>query len=171
MLFKISYLLLSLLLMQQAFATAPVYKDSVIQPKVSRLSQEQFLNTYGTGDTTRALIQYYFKRNRIAKRDMLIWGTAGIAAGFAFDRILMNGSGVDALSGLAVGILLGSLIYVGAAVLLINSFNWVHFSRQRLASKLERYKTGKPLPRSIYRNKYFKRFLALEKQISRKEGR
>lgn len=167
MFIKINSLLLYFFLMQQAFATTPVYVDSVIHPAVSHLNQQQFLDTYGTNDTSRAVIQYYFKRNRNAKRDMLIWGTAGIAAGIAFDKVVVNGSEGDALGGLFLGILLGSFIYTGVIEVLLNSFNWIHFSRQRLALRLEKYNASRQLPKSLLRKSLFINLLAVERQLSR----
>lgn len=161
-------LLLCLLLMQQAFATTPVYKDTAILPKAARLSQQQFLDAYGTNDTSCALIQYYFKRNKKAKRDVLIRSIVGIGAGVAFDQIIMGGSGGDALGALAIGLLLGSVIYVGAFVVLLGIFKWIHFSRQRLAVQLQRYRNGTPLPGFIIRNRIFQKFLAVERKASQK---
>ena len=89
-LLKFKSLLLSLLLLQQAFSAVPVYKDSTPVAKAARLSQQQFLDTYGTDDTSRALIRYYFKKNKRARQSVLIWATAGLAAGFTFDQVLLR---------------------------------------------------------------------------------
>jgi hypothetical protein len=171
MLLKAHFLLFSFLLMQQALANVPVYKDTIIHPKAFRMNQQQFLDTYGTDDTSSALIQYYFTRNKQAKGQVLLFGITGALAGFIFDSVVMSNTSLDALSGLFVLLLLGSVIYLSGVFVFINVYRWIRFSRQRLRKQLERRSNGKPLRRSIYRNSLFRHYVGLEKNLSEKEKR
>lgn len=169
MLAKLNCLLLGFLFMQQAVAIPPVYKDTTVQPNVKHWTQQQFSDAYGTSDTTRALIQYYFEQKKRTKHDMMIWGSVGIAAGFAFDRVVDGvwlGYGMGAL---AVGILLAVAVYVGAVVLVTGIYKLLHFSRQRLLVRLQRYHGGKLLSVFLLWNRKFRRLLAIEREVSRKE--
>jgi hypothetical protein len=166
---RILVLLLYLLAAQPALATAPVYKDSTTPPGTARLSRQQFLDRYGTNDTARALIGYYFDKNKKAKRDLIIYGIAGVVAGFLLDAIFVGRWNMDALGGLILVLILGSFVYVCGITVLISLYKWWRFSRRRLAVQLERHRAGKPLRKSIYRNTAFKRHLDLEKHISANE--
>jgi hypothetical protein len=135
----------------------------------ARLSRQQFQDRYGTNDTTRALIGYYFEKNKRAKRDLIIYGFAGVAAGFLLDAIIMGRWNMDALGGLILGLILGSFVYVCGITVLISLYKWWRLSRRRLMVQLERYRAGKPLRKSIYRNTAFKKQLDLEKHISANE--
>lgn len=81
--------------------------------------------TYGTDETSRAVIQFYFKRNKKAKLNVIIFSSAGLLAVPAFDRIIMHSSPTgdgNVLGTLAIGIPLGSLIYVSAVTVAINIY-------------------------------------------------
>ncbi len=97
MFLKISFLLLSFLCAQHAFSMSLPIKDTAINPQAYKLTQQQFIDRYGANDTARALIQYYFKQNKTAKRDILIWTPIGLASSLLFDRAVTNGASGDAL--------------------------------------------------------------------------
>lgn len=133
-------------------------------PTSHHLSQQQFLEKYGTDDTSRALIRFYFRRNKIFKLNTLIFGTAGLVAGIVFDRFIVNGTPARGgiLVGLAIGITLGLFIYMCAIVTAFSVFYWVRFSRKNLLKQLRKYKSGKPLLKRISRSILFQKYLQEE---------
>lgn len=145
---KFIYLLAGLLLLQQAVATAPVYGDTTVQQDVRRWTQKQFLDLYGTSDTARALIHYYFGWRKKARRQTLMAGSIGTAAGLGF---VAAEAAVSKQRDIVGGdVLLLFFLIVGAATAFCIAFvkftRWLRFSRKNLHKQLERHKAGGPLP-------------------------
>lgn len=163
MIIKIKCILLSCFLFHYAVASVPVYKDSAIHPKEFHLSQQQFLEKYGNDDTSRALIRYYFRRTIGAKRNTIIFGSAGLLSSIAFDRLIVNGTpSREPLVGIGFVLFLGLMIYVSAIIVLLSILIWILFSKKTLMKQLQKYRTGTPMPNRIKRNFSFKKYLKEE---------
>lgn len=162
MLIKITSLLLSVLLMQQAFATTPSYKDTVVQPRNYRLTEQQFLEQYGANDTSRALIQYYFEQRKRATIATLVSGIIGGGTGIAFDNGIRKprvANAPDVGGGFYGQIFLVILITAAGTVFLVEAFNWLRFSRKRLLKLIQKQRAGKSLPPLLFQNSAFRKYL------------
>jgi hypothetical protein len=158
------FTLLSCFLFHYAVASVPVDSDSTIRPTGARLSQQEFLDRYGTDDTSRALIRYYFSRNKTFKRSTIISGGVGLLSLVVFDSVVAKGepSRGGALAALGMGIVLLSVIFVSAFVVLFGIGMWLIFSRRSLFKQLQKHKAGGPLPKRVRRNPVFQTYLKEE---------
>lgn len=161
MLKNILGLLLSLLLMQQAFSMKPVYKDSAIQPGSYRLTREQFINRYGTDQASRALIQYYFDNKKKARLATIISGAVGGAAGVSLGGETRKSSpNARDVGGLFYTVVfLAGILTIAGTLFLVKGFDWLRLSRKRLLKQLLRYQSGEPLPQRIVKSSTFQKQL------------
>ena len=136
-------------LMRDADKIAPPLKDSFH-------SKEHFLIKYGKDDSSRALIEFFFRKARESKKNTFWWGGTTIASGILL-TVLLNIPGESALGALFIFLVIGSLFYGSIIWFAIGIFKWLAvFNKKRLARLLKKYNDGKGIPGSIKRNKTFR---------------
>ena len=162
---RILFLLAFCFLFQISFSAISLWNDS-IPTKTHHLSKQDFLNNYGTDDSSRALVKYYFKRNKKAKFNAAIFTSIGVLSSFAFDRIILKNSsgGWSVIVALIIGIPLGLLIFESAIIVAFNIFRWIRFSKKNLIKQSERYRAGEALPKRIVRDRRFLEDVKAEKR-------
>jgi hypothetical protein len=131
--------------------------SSILPRKPHRLTQQQFLDWYGTDDSSRALIDYYYPKHRKNAILALYSGGALIVTGSLAALVLAASAG-NLLSLLALIALLACAYYFGALLLVSLTFLLMH-SRRRLYKMLLAYRNGKPISHHSSRKKAFLRLL------------
>ena len=144
-------------------ASFPKTDTSVYPRKPHKLNQQQFLDRYGTDDSARALIRYYYPKRKAAVRSILQSAGLLIISGILSAIIFSTSTGIESGYGaLFILLILLSSAYAGAAFILINTAILLVYSRKRLYRLLRDYTKGKKLPRRIIRKKSFIRLLKQE---------
>lgn len=132
--------------------------DSSILTKEYQQSKQYFLDKYGKDDSSRALIEFFFKRRHSGKLQTFIWTGVGAASGIFFDTVVENGSGPFIGGyGFFIGLLIACLIWTAIGGVLAGIFVWIKYSRRRLLVLLNKYNNGKGMPKNIItKQKYIK---------------
>jgi len=175
--FRVKHLLLSFVLplfVQSSFAT-DIISDNARDPigtgvKDYKLNREQFLESYGRDDSSRALIDYYFHKRNNAKKLAIAGFILGIVslviAGLVISSSPSNGPSngvVDDSGEVAVVLLLVQTFYGSIALIVTGVAIWIIYSRKKLLKLLEKYFLGKSIPPHIARNHLFNQWLTEEK--------
>ena len=127
-------------------------------------SKQFFLDKYGTDDSTRALINYFFKKRKIAFLETVIPPVAGGASVLILSLFLKSMANVKEDNGgfgFSVVVPLILVIYAVPVYIIDGQIKWLIFNRRKLLAILESYNSGNSLPKKIKRRKVFK--LELEK--------
>ena len=151
-----------------AIAARPAV-DSLRQArKPHKLTQQQFLDRYGTDDSSRALINYYFLDRKIAAgltvKSALSLGLTGVLGGIVLST--SNGDG-ESWNAFFLLLILLAVAYAAALLLLVGTLLLLLQSRRRLFRLLQTYHNGNGLPRRITRKMAFLRWLKKEQKIDR----
>ncbi|MES1198247.1 MAG: hypothetical protein ABUL41_03120 [Chitinophagaceae bacterium] len=128
--------------------------DSISTSKPWKISHQQFLDQYGSDDTSKAIINYYFRKHDKAQKNLFV--NTLITSG----AIILYVTEI-ATSSVSTGITFGSLV-VGSALLfgtfaLMNVINLIYFSRKKLYKELKNYFGDKKIPSSLKRGIYGKK--------------
>ena len=134
------------------------YADTNINKLSYKQSKQYFLEKYGKDDSTRALINYFFK-----KRIDGIYETFVPLAVGGGSALLLNNIKVGAML-ILVPITLALVLYACPIYIINGQVKWISFSRKRLLGYLIDYNSGKPLPKRVKRRKAFKYELEKLKQ-------
>lgn len=138
--------------------------DSSIRVSDYKQSHQFFLEKYGKDDTTRALINYFFRERKIALYETVLpAAAAGVSALLlnAADKLPSNNKQGGGYLFLLVGIPLGVIILEAPFYFIDGQIRWLRFSRKGLLVFLTNYNSGNSLSHRITRRKVFK--LELEK--------
>lgn len=169
--FKIKYFQALIIISFILFFNFPVLaakiivNDSSIIPKENQQSKKYFLDKYGKDDSSRALIEFFFKRQHTGKLEAFIWAGIGSASSIFFDRVIVNGTGppLGAL-GVLIGIFTACLIWTSIGGVLAGIFILLKYNRKRLLKLLVNYDEGKGIPKSFLYKRRFNKQLELEKR-------
>ncbi|MEJ7693187.1 hypothetical protein [Daejeonella sp.] len=142
---------------------APVnYADTSVNKSTYKQSRQYFLDNYGKDDSTRALINYFFKRRKEAFYETVVppvtGGLAVVLLAKVVDQIntdFANGKATG-LSFIVIGVPLLKVIIVSSTALIDGQIKWLVFNRKKLLTVLTDYHSGKPLPKKIKRRRAFK---------------
>jgi hypothetical protein len=132
-----------------------------LQGQPWEISEIAFLEQYGKDDTSRALIDYYFYKQRVGKRTTLY--SAGIitASGVIASLIIVAGkTSTPYLAG--AGLLFIIIMEAGIIAFIVGFFSWISHARHKLFQLLANYRRENSISKGIKRNYIFKRFLAME---------
>lgn len=146
---KIKYFLLCCLFSYQSMAAVPFSTDSSIHPKPWKLSQQQFIEQYGNNDTSKALINFYFLRNKRAKQVGVVMTGLGLLTAIGIAKITTTSNHNNRAYSYAFLLALG-LAMLGFAIGMVILFDiliLLRFSRKNLYKILQNYSAGKPFPR------------------------
>ncbi len=136
----------------------PVFNDSTTNDKPHKILKEEFWKRYGTDDTSRALIHFYFEKRTTNKSLAIGSGAAtAIAAGSA-GAVLLATTTFNLVSFLLI-ITLMAMAYVTALMLVVGVVFFVVNNRRRLHRMLRHYHSRNGLPRRLRRKKSFLRLL------------
>lgn len=144
-------------------AAVPIFNsDSSLIIPAHKHSRQHFLENYGKDDTSRALINYFFKKRKIAFLE-----TVGPVAVGGVSAILLNSfiNQVDQSdnirgSGEIVAIIpLGFVVLLSGAYIIDGQINWLVFNQRKLLRLLETYNRNDHLSYKITRRKMFKQEL------------
>ena len=152
--------------MQSIGASVPVFMvmDTSIDRPTYALSQDQFLAKYGRDDSSKALINFFFKR-RSPGAGMIAGGlvlTAGGTVGLIAAVNGVNDQSNDLgqqLNDLWLSILAGIALGAGIALAAVGISLGSRYSKQRLLRLLDNYFAGIPIPRNIAKNIMFRGFV------------
>ena len=115
------------------------------------ISKQQFLSEYGKDDTAKAVINYFFKQHKKAKKGIIPYSLISAAGTILYATTIAGGNA-------GTVIILGTIVIVVTAVsgaLLLGSLiDLVKFSRKRLFKILDNYFSGKGIPRRLKKNLY-----------------
>ncbi len=148
-------------------ASASFVPSDTSWKSMKHASEEQFLQRFGTDDSSRALIGYYFEvRKRTGKA--MVWSGPALAASVATTAIVSanrnNGMGEPAaIRGVLLAVIAGAVIlffmtFFGTAALMR-----LFYSRRTLYNDLQRYNAGKGIRNTVARSRRFRMFLEAEK--------
>ncbi len=125
--------------------------DTIPERKVYKISQQQFLERYGTDDTTRAIINYYFLRYKKATKRLIPYSLIIIGSGILYATSVVNGAaGVVLVWG---SITIGAMLIFGT-LLLSSCADLLKFSRKKLLKILDNYSSGRGIPSNLKKNLY-----------------
>jgi len=159
---KYLFLILSLLVFQFSFAAAfslNTQSDTIPSAKSHRLKKDQFYKIYGTDDSSRALIDYFF-----SKRKEGVIGTFISIGAIVVDLIYFGTYSPSSQTDVTapVSALIGLVLF--PITLVVSVVMWTSFSRKKLLHYLKDYHAGKPLPDRIINDELYDKFL--HKEIS-----
>lgn len=160
---------ISCLFCSLSLSAAQISNDAVSrkQPlKEDPHSKEYFLNKYGKDDSSRALIEFFFRKEHQAKKETVWWGIIGTIAFVLFIAVIDSTANLG-IVGLLLGINLGVIAYGAIIRMAIGIFKWIRFRKKRLEKLLDDYNAGKGIPRNIKRNRTFKTELSFERKESK----
>jgi hypothetical protein len=161
---KIVLLFTSVLFTISSFASVNyTIPDSTEHPgKLSKLTQQDFLDNYGTDDVSIALINYFFQLRKKKRLPLLLSGS-GLMIASAGTAVLANK--VSTRAG-EPGALAGALLIVAACIVIIPllivfiiSLRYFSFSKRKLYKALMDHRAGKPIAQKITRNRLYQEFL------------
>lgn len=136
------------------FSVQP-FTDSIYGKK-HQLSREAFLNRFGTDDSSRALIHYFFDKRKVAQKKALARAGIAAGAGILFALLIMSNIFKGNLLLIFAAIGLGSAFWVFLLFGIFSGIMLYSYSRKRLLRLLQAYQQGKPLPKKITRQLQFK---------------
>ena len=145
-------------------ANTTSYAGSSIKSTEHKHSKQYFLDNYGKDDSSRALINYFFKKRKDAFYESVISPVAGGASVLILNLFLKSMANVKEDTGglgFSVAIPLILIIYAVPVYIIDGQIKWLIFNRRKLLTILESYNSGNSLPAKITRRKVFK--LELEK--------
>jgi hypothetical protein len=144
-----------------AHSTLP---DTIIDRPAYALTQHEFLERYGRDDSSKALINFFFrKRSPVAGLigsgvPVTILSSIGLAVAVHGVKTESNSLGeqIDyGILALFTGVALGG----GVALLSLGTATGIKYSRKRLLLLLNNYFTGSPIPRHVAKSTMFRAFV------------
>ncbi len=134
--------------------TSAAIKISYVDTSINKLSYKQskqyFLEKYGRDDSTRALINYFFKKRKDGIYETFVPLAVGVGS-----ALLLNNIKVGAML-ILVPITIALVLYACPIYIIDGQVKWISFSRKKLLGYLIAYNSGKSLPAKIKRRKAFK---------------
>ena len=134
---------------------------------VKHWSQEDFMQRYGTTDSARAMIAYYFDTRKKSQKTMIWSGTATAvsAAGTAIVGSVTNtGTGEPgALRGVILVVVAGSVILTLFSIFGTAFLMKLTVSNKALYKDLLTYHSGKKIHKQYMKTRKFRMFLQAEK--------
>ena len=135
--------------------------DSSVTVTDYKHSHQFFLDKYGTDDTTKALINYFFRERKIAAYETILpvvaVGVSALLLNALSNRNVKEDAGG---AGLSSALSLIAIIYGSPVYFIDGQIKWLRFSRKRLLTFLTGYNSGNSLTHRITRRKVFKSELA-----------
>lgn len=111
---------------------APVnYADTSVNKSSYKQSRQYFLDNYGKDDSTRALINYFFKRRKEAFYETVVPPVAAGVSLLLLNYIISNGANVKEDTGggyLLVGLSAAVALYGSAGTLIDGQIKWLVFN-------------------------------------------
>ena len=133
--------------------------------KGHKLSQQQFLDQYGTDDSSRALIKYYFQRRNAAKWILYYGAGTGAVSAIAYALIWAGAGSATGLGAIFAIIIVLSGLFTGAIFALTGLLFLLTYSRKKLFRLLKNYHRGNGIPKKIRNAKAFKNLLKQKESI------
>jgi hypothetical protein len=122
--------------------------DTSIRGKPYKINEQQFMEKYGTDDSSRALIRYFFHHRSVGLRFLFIPPGAGLII-----------SAVVILSRVCLNWLLFLYLCVAAeavfVLMIIGGVYLLRYTRKKLLRLLLQYHSGGSIRRRIAQNHYF----------------
>ncbi|HEU5166532.1 MAG TPA: hypothetical protein VFU29_13370 [Chitinophagaceae bacterium] len=131
-----------------------LFNDTTRTTKPWKISEHQFLDQYGKDDTSRAIINYYFKQYNGGHKHLFV-NTAIASAGIALFAIIMaNGADAGAII-VGAPFIFGGVIF--GMLAFRNAINMIYFSRKKLFKVLKKYFESKKISDSLRKDIYRKK--------------
>lgn len=136
--------------------------DSSEIKKVSRdsdfkMKKDEFLNKFGSNDTSIALINTFFKKRKAGFIQIALLPTPILltSLGFTIDEQMQHGSDVIMPIIAMTTAILSTAVVIPMAI--SGTYQVIYFSRKRLYKTLVGFKQTKTLPENMYRHIRFKK--------------
>jgi hypothetical protein len=144
---SITLLAFSFLFFTASFASNNFLRDTT-PPNINKYTKEQFLNKYGTDETSKKLIQHYFNRRRSAKNKMLLYSGLSLLSFTGFAYFQNRSSGYVYFM---VSLVLLTAGYVFGIYFLVTVFNYFRYTPKRLQNLITYYNSGNPPSKKLKR--------------------
>src|ERR1022692_3184484 len=132
--------------------------DTTITKNEYKISKKGFLEKYGRDDSSRALINFYFRKRGAGK--IVFFFNAPIASFFLYLGLGIALGNSQSNFGLVIAEIVIYDILAGAFMFLaFGAITWIKYARKKLLWQLNAYFSGQSLPKKIAMSKAFKRFL------------
>ena len=163
----------------------PPFADTIIlQEKAYKMNKKSFLDLFGKDDSSKALIQFYYRQRLNGTRFLAIGipVTIGSAFGFgaAMDKVNNDkiGSLDDTINNAFIAGVVGLLLGLGVAFILVGAPFWMKYFRKRLYRQLQNYFVGHHISSRIAKNHMFRGYaeygdwnVAIRKEIKAERQR
>lgn len=141
-----------------------IYAQNLPPKKLNnRALKTFFLDNYGTNDTSRAVIEFYFLRKKELKTGIIVGGAIGLLSsyvliGYKPPKVAYP----DDYSGAVLGLI--AIVGTGSALAAIgNGIIIRKYNSEHLLNILNTYQKDAVIPKWILRNPKFRRFLPRQK--------
>jgi hypothetical protein len=136
---------------------------SIINKNLYKLNEGQFMDRYGTDDSSRALIHFFFSKRTKSFQYILIPlaidAIAGILIGI-FGPLVMAGAGYI---GYLLILIITGLVGVTITLSILGGATLIKYSRKKLFRLLTIYHAGGSIRKHISGTAYFKKLLLVYK--------
>ena len=132
--------------------------DTSVNELAHKHSKQYFLDNYGKDDSTRALINYFFKKRKAAIYETFL-SPAAAGTSLLLLHFLLENMGDTGSAGFSVALFLAVTVFYAVPVCITAQIKWLIFNRRKLLTILEAYNAGTPLPKSVTRRQKFKQAL------------
>jgi hypothetical protein len=154
-------LAIALILFFYSGASASFPVDSSLS-KPYKLSQKAFLKKYGTDDSSRALIRYYFNKRNWLRNAALVYAALACTGYLILNAIVTQTSGDEDRVVNGKGVFAAVLVSAFGLAAPIVAYRWLRTSRKRLFKMLNDYRMDKSIPKKLMRSSSFQRFMSME---------
>jgi hypothetical protein len=131
-----------------------IYVDTTHPVKPYKIFHKQFLEEYGKDDTSRAIINYYFKKRTNAGKDIIVMSTITAVSGSLL--LVFAESNAVILPFFAEGLFAAAFWTLGIT-LIACLYRLFHFSRKNLLKELNDYFSGKEISFRLKKRLYKKK--------------
>lgn len=137
-----------------------VIQDSLIDQTDFKHNKEYFLDHYGTDDSTRALINTFFKARKAAVVEVVYSVVGGVGLYLFVDHVLGPGENKsNSWNTVILAIFAIPLIPAFAVGIAEGTITYLIYNRQKLLHLIADYQQGKHLPRRVtHRARYRQEF-------------
>jgi Zn-dependent protease len=138
--------------------------DTLIDRPVYDLTHDEFLEKYGRDDSSKALINFFFKRRKPGAGMMgggialTVLGAGGLIVAVPGVNDRSNDFNQQ-LSDLLLAFLAAIALVAGIALASVGTALGIKYSKKRLLRLLDNYFAGTPKPRNIAKNIMFRAFV------------
>jgi hypothetical protein len=114
--------------------------DTTQPRKPWKIPKQQFLNKYGSDDTAKAIINFYFARHKKSIKTVIALGPFAVLGSWFLVALVTNPYGQIAF--LSVGIYIGAAVVLFDMSTLVSWYRIIKYPRKKLSKTLNNYFSG-----------------------------